>query len=68
MPTAEANGLLDNALETDEDRFGAVVAGDDDLRVTWQYGELLLAALAERDVVVVHRGVSAIGMNYSAVQ
>lgn len=45
MPSAQTNCLLHHALETDEDGLGAVVPGDDDLGVTWQDGELLLAAV-----------------------
>ncbi|KAI4321559.1 hypothetical protein MLD38_034925 [Melastoma candidum] len=57
MPTAEADGLLDHALQADEYGLGAVVAGDDDLGVTGKDGELLLAAVPAdtRQLRSVHR-------------
>ncbi|RWW80036.1 hypothetical protein BHE74_00011637 [Ensete ventricosum] len=45
MPPAEADGLLDDPLETDEHRFGPVVARDHHLSVAREHRKLLLAAL-----------------------
>lgn len=46
MPTTESNGFLNDSLETNEDRFGTVIAGNNHFGVAREDGKLLLAAIS----------------------
>lgn len=47
MPATKADGLLHNTLQSNQNRLGPVVPGDDDLGVPGKHRELFVAALLQ---------------------
>lgn len=45
MPAAKTDGFLDDAMKSDENRFGPIISGNDNLSMARKNRKLLLAAI-----------------------